>query len=299
MVVNKKVNATQLDADLTDIADAIREKSGTSATLEFPEDFVTAIDAIPSGGGAAIADGIVVKARDTNGYPTEVDLYAADGIIQPYQFMIANQNNTVVSQLYRYMQTLHVKNAITQVKEFAFAGFPAVLSDIDFPSLTMIGNCAFTGARVIDDVVLNDSVTFGNSPFTNSQIKTFECGASTFPNNVLASCKSLVTVRMPKLRRFGRYVSTYFNKCTALQNCVLGGIGYSVDDWGTDNFKNCTQTGLIITAYTIGDKVDSLLATMRSGATNATIIIKAASATTYNGTSYAAGDTILTSEVTS
>ena len=41
------------DTELTSIADAIRTKGGTSASLEFPTEFVSAIGNIPSGGGSA------------------------------------------------------------------------------------------------------------------------------------------------------------------------------------------------------------------------------------------------------
>lgn len=37
--------------ELTDVADAIREKGGTSAALTYPAGFVSAIEAIPTGGG--------------------------------------------------------------------------------------------------------------------------------------------------------------------------------------------------------------------------------------------------------
>ena len=39
------------DTDLTSVANAIRTKGGTSAQLEFPTGFVSAINAIPTGGG--------------------------------------------------------------------------------------------------------------------------------------------------------------------------------------------------------------------------------------------------------
>ena len=42
----KKVN----DASLTSVANAIRTKGGTSANLYFPDGFVDAIEAIPTGG---------------------------------------------------------------------------------------------------------------------------------------------------------------------------------------------------------------------------------------------------------
>ena len=51
MAVDKLVDSGQLDSDLEDIADAIRAKGGTSAQLAFPSGFVSAIEAIPSGGG--------------------------------------------------------------------------------------------------------------------------------------------------------------------------------------------------------------------------------------------------------
>ena len=52
MALDKLVDSTQLDADLTSVANAIRTKGGTSASLAFPADFVSAIAAIPSGGGS-------------------------------------------------------------------------------------------------------------------------------------------------------------------------------------------------------------------------------------------------------
>lgn len=51
MAVDKLVDSTQLDADLTSVANAIRTKGGTSAQLAFPVDFVSAIEDIETGGG--------------------------------------------------------------------------------------------------------------------------------------------------------------------------------------------------------------------------------------------------------
>ena len=57
MAVDKLVDSTQLDADLTSVANAIRAKGGTSASLAFPAEFVSAIQAIPTGGGSSFAHG--------------------------------------------------------------------------------------------------------------------------------------------------------------------------------------------------------------------------------------------------
>lgn len=56
------------DTELTSIANAIRTKGGTSASLEFPTGFVSAIGSIPSGGG-------------TPNYPKQVNFYDYDGTL--------------------------------------------------------------------------------------------------------------------------------------------------------------------------------------------------------------------------
>ena len=61
MAVDKLVDSTQLDADLTSVANAIRAKSGGSGQLAFPSGFVSEIGNIPSGGG----NGIVLLASGT------------------------------------------------------------------------------------------------------------------------------------------------------------------------------------------------------------------------------------------
>lgn len=65
-------------ADLTTVADAIREKGGTTAPLSFPEGMASAVRDIPSGAtdislgltAATIGQTIKVKAVDTDGKPT-------------------------------------------------------------------------------------------------------------------------------------------------------------------------------------------------------------------------------------
>lgn len=64
MALDKLVDSAQLDADLELVADAIREKGGTSEALLFPDEYITAIAAIQTGGGGG-ASGIT---QDENGY---------------------------------------------------------------------------------------------------------------------------------------------------------------------------------------------------------------------------------------
>lgn len=58
------------DTDLTAVADAIREKGGTSAALEWPSGYVDAIDAIETGGGDAA--GPFVKSFGTQSFNANV-----------------------------------------------------------------------------------------------------------------------------------------------------------------------------------------------------------------------------------
>ncbi len=51
MALDKLVDSSQLDSDLTSVANAIRTKGGTSAQLAFPSGFVSAIGDISTGGG--------------------------------------------------------------------------------------------------------------------------------------------------------------------------------------------------------------------------------------------------------
>lgn len=74
MSVDKLVNSTQLDTNLTSVANAIRTKGGTSASLTFPSDFVSAINAISGGGGSTL----IAKSITANGTYNATD-DSADG----------------------------------------------------------------------------------------------------------------------------------------------------------------------------------------------------------------------------
>jgi hypothetical protein len=66
MAVDKLVDSTQLDADLTSVANAIRTKGGTSASLAFPAGFVSAVQAIPSGGGGDETGSFIAGSSQSN-----------------------------------------------------------------------------------------------------------------------------------------------------------------------------------------------------------------------------------------
>lgn len=84
MAVDKLVDSTQLDTDLTSVANAIRTKGGTSAQLAFPAGFVSAVEAIPTGGGGGIFPSemfTVIPASDTNTITVQSALTRVDSVI--------------------------------------------------------------------------------------------------------------------------------------------------------------------------------------------------------------------------
>ena len=226
-------------------------------------------------GGATITDGIVVKARDAGGFPTEAEVY---GNLYPYQFSYDGMyyHNTIG---WRSLNKLSLKSGQTVLKEGCFAYLPlAQLNGLE--GITAIEKNCLISTKLVEINLPN--AVFGNvvAPFSgNDALKKLYCPKLT--GNLTA----------------GTY--EFAGNCTALEEAVLGSVGHTVTNNNSINsFKNCTQSGLSITVFTNAANVDNLLANIRNGATNATIIIKAAEATTYNGTAYSAGATIITSEVT-
>lgn len=103
---------------------------------------------------------------------------------------------------------------------------------------------------------------------------------------------SLTTVHAPGVARVvGGY---HFSGSTHITDITIGSVGHSLTSLATSN-NFISSASLVVTIYTVGDYVDTLLSKIRASATNGTIVIKASENTTYNGTSYSAGDTILTS----
>ena len=101
MAYDKLVDSTQLNADLTSVANAIRTKGGTSSQLAFPAGFVTAIGNISGGGGSATlieknisANGTYNASSDSaDGYSKVVVSVPASAVDTGTKSITANGNN--------------------------------------------------------------------------------------------------------------------------------------------------------------------------------------------------------------
>lgn len=229
------------------------------------------------GGGTEITDGIVVKARDAEGYATEVDFYGT--VVEQFQFGQGG-NNTVG---FMRLKKVNYKNACTIIKRSAFANS---------------GKNSESPAPIPETLTEIEAVAFGGSQYISAEFPISLTGR--LPDNLFSNNTVIKTIKAPgitSLDTSGGIGNGQFLNCTGLENCEIGSIGYGVTFCETWNFRNCTQSGLTITIYTTGDYADTALTNIRNGATNATIIIKASEDTTYNGASYAAGETMITSTV--
>ncbi len=251
------------------------------------------------GGGGDITDGIIVKARDADGYATEVDFYGS--VIEYAQFYGGSPQTAATITPFIKLQKINTKNAVTEIKGLGLSNLPNLTTDgLDLSHvLTINGMSAGTGKNATVFELFLPACT------SVSSYSLSDCGMTkaTFPeltsigNFAFTGCSRLQEAFFPKIKQLGAYTSRIFRNCTALKTLEVGSVGFGVTGWGSANFEGCTQAGLTITMYTTGEKADALLSDIRNGATNATIIIKASEDTTYNDVSYAAGETMITSTV--
>ena len=201
--------------ELTSIADAIREKGGTSAPLEYPEEYVSAIEAISGGGGGYSAD--------------EIAMRTISGIV-------SGNASFIGSYVFAYCSSLAVAsfpvciniyfNAFYNCHSLTTASFPACeriftsafyscysLTTASFPVCTSIGSGAFYNCN---------SLTTASFPACTS------IGVSAF-----ARCSSLTTASFPACTSIGDYA---FARCYLLESAYF--LTSSVPTLGQNAFSS-------------------------------------------------------------
>ena len=232
---------------------------------------------------AEITDGIVVKARDADGYVTKIDYY---GETLP---------NCAFGSRYEYLgsklQEINLKNDSVYLtwKNFQYCPI-TVLSTDKIKGRDPQATWVFNHNRYETSIFRS----MGN--LETLSLPEFEGFLNHYD---VAECTKLKTVYLPKVTKacaYGTVGRGSFKNCTALETVQLGSVGYAVDGFEGLVFQNCTSA-FELTLYTTGAYADTLLALARNGATKATITIKAAEDTEYNGRVYAAGADIISSSV--
>lgn len=172
---------------LTDVAEAIREKKGTTETIN-ASSFDEEIKNLPSGGGEPVTKGVAINSHDSDGYPTDISVVGMTEI--PSYFFYYSMHNT--SSLFsRVGANLHFPSNLTSIGNYAFyncknlkiTSLPETLTSIGanaFQScsnlaitslpvgVTYLNGSTFNGCSVINELTINGNLTHISSYcFTN------------------------------------------------------------------------------------------------------------------------------------
>jgi hypothetical protein len=237
----KKVN----DSSLTSVADAIRTKGGTSAQLYFPDGFIDAIEAIPTGGGDTFAD-IVFNGASTysNDTVTTIPRYAFAGTrvtqldmpnvtsIEQYAFYLSGLVNAVFNNIssisigeYAFNASRSLRsvtmNEVTSMASYAFANCDQ-LSEITMPKLTDIGQYGFAASF---QSATNKSFSFPNVEtirnyaFQSSYIEYISVPKLINLHPSAFSYSTLKEITIPSTCKSG--LNATFNGCSSLKKVVF------------------------------------------------------------------------------
>lgn len=158
----KKVDADQLDADLTSVADAIRERSGTADPLNFPDGFKSAVEGIVDY-GERMADGSITHFKNKNIQMLRTSCFA----------------NTSL----RRIDTPNVNT----INPYAFQNCGNLIS-VDCPLTYIKGNAFMNAGSLCALVIRSDTIaTLENtSAFSNTNIKNGGVGFVYVPRALLS-----------------------------------------------------------------------------------------------------------------
>ena len=174
------------EESLTAVADAIREKSGTSEGLTFPEGFVQAVAGIQAGGDTENA----------------LDVFIEEGIaeivsdareIRKYAFV----NNEILKKV--------VFNKATKINAYAFRSCKS-LESVYFPEVVTVENNAFEEPTVFSNGVKVKEINKENFP------KLQEIGSKSFAR------AHVEKVHLPLVELVYSYA---FSKCENLTECIF------------------------------------------------------------------------------
>ena len=259
MSVDKLVDSTQLDSDLTSVANAIRAKSGGSSPLAFPSGFVSEIGNIPTGGGGDyVADDWLDAAKPVG----EISSNVAFG---QYANLYVNGRTGITK--------ISLPNATALPEKFA--AYCSALSEINAPNVTHLSL----------DSLRNTALQYAIFPKVNNIRQT-----------VFAGCTSLLGVDFGGTPGGGFAQQNIFSGCSNLSTVILRGNAVwplnNINDFGNTPFASGGSGGILYVP-------NSLISSYQSASNWSTILgyannqIKKIEDSTYE-THYVDGTTIPT-----
>lgn len=257
---------------------AANAKTGESDTT-LTDAVQTLVDGYGQGGGG-ITQGLEVTETDSNGRITKATWHGDVPDCALNYFL----RNAAVSA------TVSLSNS-ERIGAAGLAFSNAILNGTSVSTVKYVGGGAFQAA--FNRSTLNaSSLTLDLKEFTGAQSASDSNPAPDLFRG--ANAYGFGGFYMPKCQKIGNY--WWYQSSTPNITVQLGSIGYPVNNIssGQRPFGGATGSGTV-TVYTTGAMLDSVSAFFQNQAgANYTFVYKAAEATTYGGTSYAAGDTMLT-----
>ena len=186
MAYDKVVDSTVLNSGLTQIAGAIRSKTGTGGTLTFPSGFVSAIEGL-SGGGAT--EPYIEETYDQNGQLIDAVMHGYTSI-RPYAF----QHCSVLVSVSGISAITSIGNyAFSQCSNLALTSLPA--------GITSIGNNAFNSCGKLALTSMPAGITsIGSYSFSNCTgltTITFEGTPQSIDSHAFSGSTNLTTINVP------------------------------------------------------------------------------------------------------
>ena len=225
--------ATKLTDKLTNIADAIRGKTGGTDALTL-DGMVEAIAGIEAGGGDTSAeDGLVTRTLTeySNGRVTSIGNYAF--------YNYSNLSSASFPQAtsigdYTFQNCSNLSSAnfplATSISSYAFS-VCSKLPTASFPQATSIGNFAFQNCSKLTSASFPQATSIGDYAFTNcSKLPTASFPqATSIGNYTFSGCYSLTALIIEQADR----VCTLSNT-TAFRNCyhILGTVNSTYNPEG-------------------------------------------------------------------
>lgn len=218
------------DFELTCLANAIRAKGGTSASLVYPSGFVSAINDIPSGGSSELEDALVMRTLSGVYTNSRVSMVGVGAFKEMPITGVDLPNCYLIDRL-------------------AFQSCPS-LTTISIPNCTAISGYAFYDCSVLKSVEcyycfgISEYAFYGCSRLsTVSFAQCYEVGSYAF-----RYCYSLTSVAFPGCTTVGSYAFQGCSKMTMI------------------SFPHCTTLGLqafagcsiLLSAYFLGTVIPSI-----------------------------------------
>lgn len=192
---------------MTQVADAIRAKGGTTDPLVWPTGFSAAVEGIQAGGGG---DAEAMLANLIGG--TDTDVIVPNGVTQvrSYVFQTSPVKSVFlpdsVTSIGKYafcecrsLTSVRMSPNVDSIQQSAFK-YCTLLEEIELPeSLTTITSDAFRYSGLQSIVIPQNIVSISGYAFSTTDLKTvtFRGTPTTIPTTVFNSCSYLTTINVP------------------------------------------------------------------------------------------------------